>query len=117
MLNRAEYPLPLVPYETKDLFPGQNQLTAKGSFQFTNEAFIRENYIQFTPFQSKHLRSKLNQVKIMKNKQGLRYVNEEIHFPSSKNCCCYCDCRNDVTYYDSENREFCFLHQDVNRDR
>jgi hypothetical protein len=29
---------------------------AKGRFQFMTEAFIRENYIQFTPFQSSHLR-------------------------------------------------------------
>ena len=29
---------------------------AKGRFQFMTEAFIRENYIQFTPFQSSYLR-------------------------------------------------------------
>jgi hypothetical protein len=34
----------------------RTNFVAKGRFQFMTEAFIRENYIQFTPFQSSHLR-------------------------------------------------------------
>jgi hypothetical protein len=44
----------------KRIYPkDKTNFTAKGRFQFMTEAFIRENYIQITPFQSKSLRSKL----------------------------------------------------------
>ena len=44
----------------KRIYPkDRTNFTAKGRFQFMTEAFIRENYIQFTSFQSKSLRSKL----------------------------------------------------------
>jgi hypothetical protein len=44
----------------KRVFPkDRTNFVAKGRFQFMTEAFIRENYVQFTSFQSTSLRKKL----------------------------------------------------------
>jgi hypothetical protein len=49
-----------IAFMNKRIYPKDNtNFVAKGRFQFMTEAFIRENYIQFTSFQSKSLRSKL----------------------------------------------------------
>jgi hypothetical protein len=48
-------------------------------------------------------------------KNDTRYIHEEIRNPNTK--CCFEDCYNEATTYESENFGFCILHNQIDPDR